>query len=351
MGLRLKKSFKIAPGVKLNLNKNSTSVTFGKRGAHYTINSKGKKTTSVGIPGTGISYTKTMGDTSSRNRSNSNSKEQNGGSFMSENNFSDPGPNGPGKKWYQKTGWIILLLILFFPVGLFLMWKYTNWKKPIKGIITALILIIAFSGLSSEPKLEQISLSGNINELETYNINEAVSLTLSTTPTDYEIPESDIKCSGGNLNIMGKQVIFSAPKTGKYRVWVEHDGVKSNKVVINIEDKKAIELAEKEAQEKAEEEARIKAEEAKKAEAEAKKAEEEAAAQAAAQKAEEERIAAEAAQAAQSSQPQEQMVWISATGSKYHNKSSCGKMNPNNATQITLSDAQSRGYTPCKKCY
>ena len=104
MGLRFKKSFKIAPGVKLNLNKNSTSVTFGKRGAHYTINSKGKKTASVGIPGTGISYTKTMGDTPSRSSSNSNSKDQNGGSFMSENNFSDPGSNGPGKKWYQKTG-------------------------------------------------------------------------------------------------------------------------------------------------------------------------------------------------------------------------------------------------------
>lgn len=56
MGLRFKKSIKIAPGVKLNLNKNSTSVTFGARGAHYTVNSKGKKTASIGIPGTGISY-------------------------------------------------------------------------------------------------------------------------------------------------------------------------------------------------------------------------------------------------------------------------------------------------------
>lgn len=345
MGLRFKKSFKIAPGVKLNLNKNSTSVTFGKRGAHYTINSKGKKTASVGIPGTGISYTKTMGDTSSGSRSNNDSKEQNGGSFMSENNFSDPGPNGPGKKWYQKTGWIILLLILFFPVGLFLMWKYTNWKKPIKGIITALILIIAFSGLSSEPKLEQISLSGNINELETYNINEAVSLTLSTTPTDYEIPESDIKCSGGNLNIMGKQVIFSAPKAGKYRVWVEHDGVKSNKVVINIEDKKAIELARKEAEEKAAEEAKLKAEEETQ-----KRAEEEAAAQAAAEQAEQERIAAETAAAQAAEQPQEQMVWISESGTKYHSKPNCGRMNPDKATQIPLSEAQ-KNYEPCSKCF
>ena len=58
-GLGLEKVLKIAPGVKLNINKKSCSVTVGKRGAHYTINSKGKHTASVGIPGTGLSYTHT----------------------------------------------------------------------------------------------------------------------------------------------------------------------------------------------------------------------------------------------------------------------------------------------------
>ena len=53
MSLRFRKSFKIAPGVKLNLNKKSTSVTFGGKGFHHTISSSGRKTTSVGIPGTG----------------------------------------------------------------------------------------------------------------------------------------------------------------------------------------------------------------------------------------------------------------------------------------------------------
>ena len=57
MGFRFRKSFKIAPGVKFNINKKSVGLTLGKRGAHFTINSKGKRTTSVGIPGTGLSYT------------------------------------------------------------------------------------------------------------------------------------------------------------------------------------------------------------------------------------------------------------------------------------------------------
>ncbi len=63
MGLRFRKSIKIAPGVKLNLNKNSTSVTVGTKGKHYTVNSKGTTTKTVGIPGTGLSYSTTSGST------------------------------------------------------------------------------------------------------------------------------------------------------------------------------------------------------------------------------------------------------------------------------------------------
>lgn len=61
MGLRFRKSFKAAPGVKVNLNKKSVGVTLGTKGAHYTINSKGRRTATIGIPGTGLSYTTTAG--------------------------------------------------------------------------------------------------------------------------------------------------------------------------------------------------------------------------------------------------------------------------------------------------
>lgn len=59
MGFRFRKSIKLLPGVKLNINKKSTSLTLGGKGIHYTINSKGKRTASVGIPGTGLYYTET----------------------------------------------------------------------------------------------------------------------------------------------------------------------------------------------------------------------------------------------------------------------------------------------------
>ncbi len=54
---------------------------------------------------------------------------------------------------------------------------------------------------------------------------------------------------------------------------------------------------------------------------------------------------------APSQQPVEQMVWISATGSKYHNKPNCGKMNPDTAKKLSKSEAEAQGYEACKKCY
>lgn len=44
-------------------------------------------------------------------------------------------------------------------------------------------------------------------------------------------------------------------------------------------------------------------------------------------------------------------VWVSATGTKYHNKNNCGTMNPSKARQMSLSEAKSKGYQACKNCY
>lgn len=62
MGLRIRKSIKIAPGVRLNFGKKGISTSIGKRGAGITIGPTGT-TAHVGIPGTGISYVKKVGTT------------------------------------------------------------------------------------------------------------------------------------------------------------------------------------------------------------------------------------------------------------------------------------------------
>ncbi len=47
MSARSRKSIKLAPGVKLNLNKKSASMTIGNKYAHVTKSSTGRTTTSI----------------------------------------------------------------------------------------------------------------------------------------------------------------------------------------------------------------------------------------------------------------------------------------------------------------
>ena len=59
MGFRFRKSISIGKGLRLNLNKKSIGFSVGTKGMRFSINSKGRKTANVGIPGTGLYYTKT----------------------------------------------------------------------------------------------------------------------------------------------------------------------------------------------------------------------------------------------------------------------------------------------------
>ena len=56
MGFRVRRSVKIAPGVRVNVGKRGvSSVSVGRRGRTTNINKRGTKH-SIGIPGTGVSY-------------------------------------------------------------------------------------------------------------------------------------------------------------------------------------------------------------------------------------------------------------------------------------------------------
>ncbi|NDK57375.1 DUF4236 domain-containing protein [Pontibacter fetidus] len=55
MGFRFRKSFKLMPGVRLNVSKSGLSTSIGGKGATVNISRKGTRTT-VGIPGSGVSY-------------------------------------------------------------------------------------------------------------------------------------------------------------------------------------------------------------------------------------------------------------------------------------------------------
>ncbi len=61
MGFRFRRTLKLAPWLRLNLNKGSLSLRLGGRGAGSTVSTTGSQTKTVGIPGSGFSWTKRTG--------------------------------------------------------------------------------------------------------------------------------------------------------------------------------------------------------------------------------------------------------------------------------------------------
>jgi cobalamin biosynthesis Mg chelatase CobN len=59
MGFRFRRSIKIAPGIRLNVSKSGVSTSIGGSGATINLSRRGAKAT-VGIPGTGISYSESL---------------------------------------------------------------------------------------------------------------------------------------------------------------------------------------------------------------------------------------------------------------------------------------------------
>lgn len=405
MGLRFRKSFKVAPGVKVNLNKKSTSITFGGKGVHKTYRSSGKKTTSVGIPGTGAYYTTSSGGGSGSKKPSSHKKisTDNLDPVLTEdlsfqNNVADGSSASLDKfttdslKRYKITSAILSAFLFFVALigfaggsalatviclifgGITLAMSITYSKeikkrlssessfgsstfsgtspdiddKPSKkkmgcGCLTAVILFFLVIGAISsctdsgdkntEKNVEKVedtkpvvaaleSLSISADTDQTYDINTEVPVTLTVTPADANIDNLTLNGSectfasddNGNLT-------FSASGAGSYIITVSCDGIESNSLTFNVEDKAAI------------------------------AAEAEAAGQAGleAQQTTEESNQSDVVQ--QTQEPQEEMVWISATGSKYHSRPNCGQMDPSTSWQLSVSEAEAQGYEPCKKCH
>ena len=254
------------------------------------------------------------------------------------------------------------------------------------GTLSLLSLCVFGYAQASAPDVEKISISPTSNyEMD---VNSEYPINIQVQPEDARPKKLELVTDNGLLTLdysRGESscLLKSSGKTGESNVYLKTpDGKSSNAIHISVTDKKAEaeakKKAEEEAKEKAETEAKQKAEaEAKqKAEAEAKQkaeearlqaeaaakqqAEEEARLQAEAQakqqaeeearlQAEAEAAAAQEAEAA-AAQPVEQMVWLSATGDKYHRIPNCGNMNPDKARQIPLSQAEG-SYQACKNCW
>lgn len=97
-----------------------------------------------------------------------------------------PQPPQKKEKWYQRTAFTIIMLILFFPVGLVLMWMYRkNWKTAVKTIITAVFVILVLPSAFGDD--DSSSGKGNTDDI------------WATEPTDIE--DFDYYVDGDSLFI------------------------------------------------------------------------------------------------------------------------------------------------------
>ena len=154
------------------------------------------------------------------------------------------------QKWYQKTFGIILLLIFFFPIGLYLMWRYGKWNKTVKIVVTAALVIIGIGSLFT-PKVKVDSIALSIPDVqEEYDINTDIPVDIVITPEDAASKDLEYFTSDESV-IFKNSEIETGSEEGSYEVYVQVDGVQSNVITINVVDITAREKAEKEAEEKA----------------------------------------------------------------------------------------------------
>ena len=115
MGLRFRKTIKAGP-VNINLSKSGIGASVGVKGARVTRTAAGKTRTTVGIPGTGISYT------------SESSHEKSSGPYHSS------GPQKPGgRKPRHVAAWIFSI---FFLISFFTYFpKFCSWFMLISGLI------------------------------------------------------------------------------------------------------------------------------------------------------------------------------------------------------------------------
>lgn len=132
MGFRFRKSFKIAPGVRVNFGKKSTSVSVGGKGFRKTYSSSGRTTTSIGIPGTGLSYSTSTGSSKRGSSKRSTRRKNAHSSVFRRDNYS--------AKTYKICGIALQVLSpLLFISGIILALLY-----PWVGILTAAFAVLLF---------------------------------------------------------------------------------------------------------------------------------------------------------------------------------------------------------------
>ncbi len=180
------------------------------------------------------------------------------------------------KKWYQKTWVIGLLLIIFAPVGIYLMFKHTNWQKNVKIIIAIFASLFFISMMFEDSEAPIIDLTAN-----DYTIERSSKIDKKTIVDQLvsNVSDNRTKLTKEDIDVIGLEEM-NVDEIGTYNLKIQVTDEAGNAtiqdVIINVEANEADKKAEKEKaeKEKAEKE-KAEKEKAEKEKAEKEKAEKE----------------------------------------------------------------------------
>ena len=117
MGFRFRKSIKIAPGVKLNLGKKSAGISIGNKFGGVSYNTRTGARARVSAPGTGMSYSTKLGGASSKG---SNKAVGSSSNLVSSSGTTPPQKDKPPRNISTILRWAVVVFmglsaIVFFP--------------------------------------------------------------------------------------------------------------------------------------------------------------------------------------------------------------------------------------------
>ena len=327
MGFRFRKSVKIAPGVRLNIGKKSVGISAGVKGARVSVNSSGRKTTTVGLPGTGLSYSKTEkigGSKTSTHSSSSNNAQP----IRPDLQPAQPQEEKKKKGCCGCAVYAFIALLIIGALGSCIGGTEDKDKQTDTGDGTQAAVITQLTQTSDA-----------VTEID---LGSSQTLTYTVDPSDFEMTADAVYATTSDSDVL---TVSAECLSDPARVEVTLTGKAAGTANYTIR------AAEGDAQQTGQITVHDQAAEQAAAEAEAKaKAEQEAAEKAAAEKAAQEQAAAEAAAAQQAAQEQaaaqqSETVYITPSGKRWHRSASCaGK----NARAVTMDQGGSR--TPCQKC-
>lgn len=345
MGMRYRKSIGLGKGVRLNVGKGSLGISAGVKGAHVSVNSKRGVTTSVGAPGTGVSYSKTTG-WGSKSKAGSTSDYEPDTDLEAMDDDTDTGyapsyhsptqpshPGGikpPSNKLVKIAVWAIILsvfVIVFIGLQSFLSSGSDTPAHPAQSTVST-SADTSTDGDTSAPgstttdvTITQGSQAAPIDVIadgvETYLEGMGYPVSSIRKVADHSrvecvvtvpgISDSDGSAKPANWSDVQADLVSLAAGAqsavtdqGDYTVLVYVQSANGDNLLAADSGKVLYD-------------------------------------------------AFAATDTPAKAESTEKTVYVSATGSKYHSKPNCGNMS--SATEITLSEAQSRGLTACSRCW